>query len=110
DLIYLVHDISVNSSGTAVTSGSLTTDAVHVVVLSALQNAVLTQATYYNSSYDYIFPSIAANASGNIIIGFTRSSATQGSGPTNGNLGAYAVEAKIDPNNPAAGITFGSDI
>ena len=37
---------------------------------------------------------------GDIVIGFTRSGGAQGSGETDGNLGSYAVYARINPADP----------
>lgn len=111
DLIFLVHGISVNAAGVAAGVSSTSTNAVRITVLRDSTNAVVTEATYYNTNYDYIYPSLSVNDNGNMLIGFTRSSSSQGSGATNGNLGSYAVEAKIDMSNPGAGISFiGSDI
>lgn len=106
DLIYAAHTISVNSSGTAQAPSGSTTNAVHLVVLSASQNAVVTETKFFNSSYDYTFPSVAANTQGDVVMVFNRS----GLNTTDGQLGAYATYAKIDPANPAAGLTFGQPI
>jgi hypothetical protein len=110
DLIYVVKGLSVNSSGTAANPSGSTTDAVRISVLRDSTGAVVTEKTYFNTGFDYTYPSLAVNAQGDMLIGFTRSSLTQGSGATNGNLGAYAVYAHIDPNNPTAGITFGQEL
>jgi hypothetical protein len=91
DLIVGAHDIKVGSR-----------DAIRITVLSDSQNTVVAEATISDSTYDYIFPSIALNQYGDMLIGFTRSG---GSTSTNGNLGGYARYAFIDPANPAGGIT-----
>ena len=106
DLIYAVNSISVDGTGAAVTSGPTTTDAVRLTVISDSQNRVVAQGTFFNTAYDYIFPSVSANQYGDIIIGFTRSG---GSGVTDGNLGAYAVYARINPASPTS-ITFGPEV
>src|SRR5262249_21778918 len=87
DLIYAAHGISVNSSGVSATASSTTHDAVHLVVLSASTNTIVAETTYFNNSYDYAYPSVAANAAGDIIMGLNRS----GLGATDGQLGAYVV-------------------
>src|SRR5262249_60728368 len=66
-------------------------DAVRLTVLSDSRNAVVTEATYGRPGFDYIDPSVAMNAYGDIVIGFTRSSSALGSGINDGRLGAYAV-------------------
>jgi Dockerin type I domain len=109
DLIYAVNGISVDATGAAVTSGPTTTDAVRLTVISDSQNRVVAESTYFNTGFDYLFPSVSANQYGDIVIGFNRSSASQGSGATDGNLGAYAVYARIDPANPTS-ITFGPEV
>jgi hypothetical protein len=69
----------------------------------------VTEATWGKAGFDYIDPSVAMNAYGDIVIGFTRSGVAPGSGATDGRLGANAVTAALDPNNPRAGVTFGSE-
>jgi hypothetical protein len=113
DLIYAAHGISVNSAG--VPTGPVpgpggTTNAVHLVVIRDSTNQVVAQGTYYNSSFDYFFPSVAANQYGDILLGFNRSGPAQGVGATDGNIGAYAVYARINPTNPASTITFGQEV
>ena len=83
-------------------------DAIRLTVMSDSGNSIVTEATISDSTFDYIDPSVAMNAEGDMIVGFTRSAAVLGSGATDGRLGAYAKFAHIDPNNPAGGITFGS--
>lgn len=107
DLIYAAHGISVNSSGVAATSSGSTTNAIHLVVIRDSTDSVVAQGTYYNTGYDYIFPSVAANQYGDIVIGYNRSG---GVSSTDGNLGAYAVYARIDPTGPTTPISFGPEI
>jgi hypothetical protein len=102
DLIYAVHAISVNGSGAGTTSDASTTNGLQLIVLRDSTNSVVTTATYFNPNYDMTFPSVAANAFGDIVLGFNRSG---GPGSTNGNLGAYAVHARINPANPTS-VTF----
>ena len=103
DLIYAVHPISVNASGVGTDVGTaVTTDAVQLVVIRDSTNTVVATANYFNKDYDYTFASIAANQFGDIVLGLNRSG--DGTAP-NGNLGAFAVHARIDPANPTS-ITF----
>src|SRR5262249_8248525 len=67
------------------------------------------EGTWFNPDFDYTYPSIAVNSFGDMLIGFSRSGPNAGSGETDGNLGAYAVYGRIDPNNPTT-ITFGPEI
>jgi hypothetical protein len=94
DLIYAAHTLSVNSSGTSVTSGTGTHNAIHVVVVRASTNALVAEKIYFNSTFDYSFASIAANANGDIVMGLNRS----GSG-TSGQLGGYVVHGHLDLTN-----------
>jgi hypothetical protein len=84
-------------------------DAVRLTVISDSRGQVVTEATWRRTGFDYLDPSVAMNAFGDIVIGFTRSGVALGSGATDGRLGAYAVTAFLDPNNPAAGVQFGSE-
>jgi hypothetical protein len=110
DLIFATHGVSVDSAGNTAATWAGTTDAVRVEVIRKSTAQVVTEATYFNPNFDYTFPSLAVNAQGDMVIGFTRSAFTLGSGATNGNLGAYAVYAHIDMADPAAGITFGPEL
>src|SRR5262245_31470302 len=111
DLIYLVHGISVDATGVAISPNAGTTDAVRLTVIRDSTTQVVAEATWFNANFDYIMPSVSANSFGDIVIGYTRSSFNLGSPTTtDGRLGAYALNAKIDPANPGAGITFGSEV
>lgn len=104
DLIYAVHAISVDSSGNAADPNfNTTTDGIRLTIFSDSLNSIVKEATWFNTSFDYIDPSICANAAGDFVIGFTRT------GPSS-NAGAYAVPGRIDPANTAAGITFGMEL
>jgi hypothetical protein len=96
DLIYAAHSLSVNSTGTSVNSGTGTHNAIHVVVVRASTNALVAEKIYFNSSYDYSFASVAANANGDIVMGLNRS----GTSTTDGQLGGYLVHGKLDLTNP----------
>lgn len=76
DSLWSVHGI--NSGGRA---------AIRWEEISEVTNAVLQQGTIADANADFFFPSIAANASGEVVIGFTQSSATAGTGFAS----AYAV-------------------
>jgi hypothetical protein len=106
DLIYIAHAISVNGTGVGSDYHPLfnpsTTNGIQLIVMRDSTNQVVATANYFNTSYDYTFPSVAANEFGDIVIGLNRSG---GSSSTNGNIGAYAVHARIDPANPTS-ITF----
>lgn len=54
--------------------------------LDATTNAVKQSGTFADANYDYYFPSIAANALGNVVIGFSRS----GTG-ADGFISSYAI-------------------
>ena len=110
DLIFLTHGLSVNSSGNGVSPSGSSTNAIRITVLRDSNGTVATEKTWFNTGFDYAYPALAVNTFGDIVIGYTRSSGSQGSGATNGNLGAYALHAKIDLNNPGAGITFGQEL
>src|SRR5262245_13221001 len=105
DLIFAVHPISVNSSGVGTDTGANTTNAVQLIIIRDSTNTVVATANYFNPSYDYTYPSVAANQYGDIVIGVNWS----GKSDTDGFIGAYAVYARIDPANPTT-ITFGDEI
>jgi hypothetical protein len=109
DLIYLVHSITVDKTGAA-TKKATGTDAIRLTVISDSQDKVVAEATHFDPNFDYIYPSVSANAAGDIVIGFTRSARKLNSGATSGTLGAYALHAIIDPANTGAGIQVGTDI
>jgi len=73
DLIFLVHGLSVDPSGNAVTSNSTSRNAARITVLRDSTNTVVTETTYFNNNFGYIYPSLAINSNGNMLIGFTRS-------------------------------------
>lgn len=100
DLIYSVLSLSVDATGNAIDPSASSTDAIRVTVLKASTKTVAAETTIYNPNYDYVMPSIAANAAGDILIGYTRSSGVLGSGASDGNLGSYARYASINPTNP----------
>ncbi len=70
--------------------------ALHYSVINATTRAVLDQGTIQDptNSFGYAYPSIAANANGDVVIGFTRSGVPgtdTATNPTLGNGGAYAI-------------------
>jgi len=94
NLIYAVQPISVDSNGVGTTSGTNTTDAIHLVVINDTTNQIVAEGVYWNASYDYSFPSVAANALGDIVIAFNRSGKS-----ADGFIGAFAVDAHINGSN-----------
>ena len=95
DLIYAAHSLSVNSTGTSVTSGTGTHNAIHVVVVRASTGALVAEKIYFNSSYDYSFARWRPTP-GDIVMGLNRS----GTSTTNGQLGGYVVHGRLDLTNP----------
>jgi hypothetical protein len=55
-------------------------DAVHWMVLQEPSNTLLGEGIISDTTYDYYYPSIAANHSGNILLAFNRSGAVNPSG------------------------------
>lgn len=108
NLIYAAHPISVDNSGNGSHYDPFfntgTHNAIQLLVIRASDGAVLAQANYFNANYDYTFGSLAANEYGDIVMGLNRSGNN-----ASGNLGAFAVHARINPTNPTA-ITFLQEI
>jgi hypothetical protein len=69
--------------------------------LNATTNTVIQQGNLSEAGYDYHQPSIAANANGDVVIGFTRS----GTSTTDGFAGSYAL---VGSTNSSGTTTFGS--
>jgi hypothetical protein len=86
-MIYAVHQTQVGGNV-----------AIHWVKIDEQSNQVVQEGILSNPAFDYSFPSIAVNANGDIVIGFTRS----GFG-SDGNLTAAAVVGKTVNGN----VTFG---
>jgi len=61
-------------------------DAVHWMIVDALTNTLSFEGTIGDPNFDFYFPSIAANANGDFVIGFNRSG---GSAP-DGFIGSFA--------------------
>src|SRR5439155_10681997 len=105
DLIYAVHAISVDVNGDGMDYvPNSTTDGIQLIVISDATNQVLATKTYFNPNFDYSYPSVAANQFGDIVVEFNRSGFGAG-----GNIGAYAVYAKVTAGSPAT-VTFGQEI
>ncbi|MBI1323697.1 hypothetical protein GC170_11000 [bacterium] len=102
DLIYSARGYSSDASGNAISASTTSHNAIRITILKSSTGKVVAENSIFSSTYDYSYPSIAANATGDIIIGYTRSSDVQGSGATNGNLGSYYRYASIDPSNPTS--------
>lgn len=76
--------------------------AIRWYEINETTNAVIQSGTIADASADYYYPSIAANAFGEVVIGFSRSNATAGSGF----VSSYAATGTT-----ASGVTtFGSPI
>jgi hypothetical protein len=62
NLIYMVHNIGVSNRA-----------ALRWTILNESTNAVVQEGTISDPNYDFFYPSIAANAQGEVVIGFNRS-------------------------------------
>lgn len=106
-LIFTVHSVSLNSAGTPSTAATSRV-GIRISVFNDSTKGVVAESNLFSTVYDLIYPSIAVNTYGDMLIGYTRSG---GSTSTNGNLGAYASTLKLDFNNPTGGFTLvSSDI
>ncbi len=76
--------------------GDATHDMIHWMILDLTTRLVLQQGTFDDPNFDYTYPSIAANANGDFVIGFNRS------GPTD-DMSAYAVSCHFDGTNGECG-------
>jgi hypothetical protein len=84
NLIYMTNNI-----GDGPTPGATTHDIVHWIVLDATTDAVLQQGTISDPNFDFFYPSIAANAEGDVVLAFDRSGGPAAGAA--GNISAYAV-------------------
>jgi hypothetical protein len=66
-------------------------DVVHWMIINLNTSALLQQGTISNPGFDYTYPSVAANANGDFVIGFDRSGHT----PT-GNIESWAVACRYN--------------
>jgi hypothetical protein len=65
-------------------------DIVHWVIIDMTTKLVLQQGTLSNGSFDYTYPSVAANSNGDFLIGYNRS------GNNTSNMEAWAVRCHYD--------------
>ncbi len=86
--VYKVGDLIYAVQGTTSSSH----DAIRWTVMRDSTQTVVKQGTIGDANYDFIYPSIAANAQGTVVIGFTRG----GLSTTDGQLSAYAVVGTTD--------------
>ena len=91
--IYAVNSINNGNFGSSPTAAGF--NSVHWLVLDATTNATLAEGLIQDGAHDYFQPSIAANASGNIVIGFNRAGA--GASPGD-NLSSFAAIGRTDAN------------
>lgn len=84
--------------------GNAGRDAVHWMVMDETTNTVFGEGLISDPNWDYFQPSIAANANGDILLGFNRSGGT-GTSPA-GRLSSYAAVGKTVGST----ITFGSPL
>jgi autotransporter-associated beta strand protein len=92
---FMVHGIGV--SGRA---------ALRVTVLNATTNALVAEATLSETSFDSYIGSIAANANGDVVVGYTRSGFVSSGNATNRFPSAYASVGTLTGTT----LTFGSPI
>jgi hypothetical protein len=83
---------AVNSFG----QGSV--DVIHWMIIDIASQLVLQQGTITDPSFDYTYPSVAANSNGDFLIGFNRSGSVAG-----GNMQAWAVHCHYDGTTGACG-------
>ncbi len=83
-----VQDITVNGHA-----------GLKVVRINASTNALISETTIADSSHDYYYGSVAVNGQGSVVVGYTRSGATE-----------YASSYASVGTYTAGGVTFGSPI
>jgi len=79
-----------------------TKDAVHWLVLNETNNTVVGEGIISDATYDYYYPSIAANHKGNILLAFNRS----GTVSPAGDISIYAAVGAITGNIVTMGSPF----
>jgi hypothetical protein len=84
------------------TPGTTTHDIVHWIVLDATTDAVLQQGTISDPNFDFFYPSIAANAEGDVVLAFDRSG-----GSDTGTAGDISAFAAVGTTTDGV-LTFGS--
>jgi hypothetical protein len=79
---------------------------VRLTVLNATTRAVVAEGTLNETTYDYSYPSIAANARGDFVIGYSKSGFVGSGSGANRYAGAYATAGNLTGTT----ITFGTQI
>ncbi|HEY2785274.1 MAG TPA: autotransporter-associated beta strand repeat-containing protein [Fimbriiglobus sp.] len=93
DLTYLVHGTSASSHA-----------ALRVTVLDSTTNAVVAESTIGDSQHDYFLGTVAANAHGDVVVGYSRSGFVASGDPGNLFAGSYATIGTLAGGT----LTFGS--
>jgi hypothetical protein len=88
NLMYAVNSVSPDSVH----------DLIHWMIVNLSTNSLVTQGTISDPNYDYTYPSIVADASGDFTIGFNRS----GNSP-DGNPSGYGVECNYNGSSAICG-------
>jgi hypothetical protein len=73
-------------------------DIIHWMILDLTTKLILQQGTISDPGFDYTYPSVAANANGDFMIGFNRSGAN-----VNGNMQAWAIHCRYDGTSATCG-------
>jgi len=99
NLIYLVHAIGLPADVTEATQSAIRWD-----ILKVTANGVqpFQEGTIQNPNFDYFQPSIAANANGDVVVGFNRSGPVAGSGEINSffDVGHTAADGTLTFDDP----------
>jgi hypothetical protein len=66
-------------------------DVLHWMIINLTTSTLLQQGTISDPGFDYTYPSVAANANGDFVIGFDRSGGTQ-----QGNIESWAVACRYN--------------
>jgi len=90
DLMYVVNSFADSTDNTY--------DVLHWMIINLNTNSLLQQGTIYEAKFDYTYPSVAANANGDFVIGFDRS----GAGPL-GNIESWAVACHYNGTSALCG-------
>ena len=77
-------------------------DAVHWMVLNEPNNTLIGEGIISDATYDYYYPSIAANHGGKILLAFNRSGATSPAG----DISVYAAVGSINGSSVTMGSPF----
>jgi hypothetical protein len=77
-------------------------DAVHWLVLKESNNAILGEGVISNASFDFFYPSIAANSKGQFLLAFNRS----GSATPAGDISIYGAVGSVSNTTVTMGSPF----